>query len=484
MHHHEPTREPRPADAYHTGTENKAASADEAQSSNDWQAPTVSSPIKATVHMPGSKSATNRALVLAYLAEGPSTLRSPLRSRDTLLMVEALSALGADIHEGDESDTWQISPGGAILHGHAERPASTRTVDCGLAGTVMRFVPPLATLQHGDTRFIGDPSAGRRPMDPLLTALRQLGAEIDDEGRSALPFTVHGQGALRGGEVSIDASSSSQFVSALLLAGARFTNGVTVRHTGAALPSTPHIAMTVGMLRELGAEVEATSAYSPASSRHSTSAGEATSWRIAPASIPGHHYQIEPDLSNAAPFLAAALITDGAVTIPGWPASTTQAGDALRALLAELGARIGFSQQGLTVSGGGTIYGIDVDLHDVGELTPVIASLCALATRRSRLRGIAHLRGHETNRLAALAHEINGLGGHVTETDDGLIIDPMPLHGGVFGTYHDHRMAQAGAVLGLAVPGVMVEDIATTSKTLPDFPGMWRAMVTGKKSDR
>lgn len=417
-----------------------------------WPAPTAVTPVDATIELPGSKSITNRALVLAALADAPSLVRHPLLARDTRLMIDALRALGTGIVA--DGDAVRVTP--APFRGDT-------AVDTGLAGTVMRFVPPVAALAAGDVRFDGDPHARKRPMGTVLDALRALGVSIDDGGRGLLPFTVAGAGAVPGGEVTIDASASSQFVSGLLLSAPRYDKGVTVHHDGKPVPSQPHIDMTVGLLRERGVEVDDATA---------------NTWRVEPGAVRAVDTVVEPDLSNAAPFLAAAVLTGGTVRVPRWPASTTQPGAQLRDLLAQMGADVSLSGDGvLTVRGGGTVLGLDADLHDVGELTPVLAALAAVATTPSHLRGIAHLRGHETDRLAALAAEINGLGGDVTETADGLDIRPVPLHAGVFHSYADHRMAQAGAVLGLVVPGVEVEDIATTTKTLADFPGMWAAVL-------
>ncbi|MEU1373307.1 3-phosphoshikimate 1-carboxyvinyltransferase [Streptomyces triculaminicus] len=434
-----------------------------------WPAPLATGAVDATVPVPGSKSVTNRALVLAALAAEPGWVRRPLRSRDTVLMADSLRALGVGIEEtvsssstvADGPDTtgeaWRIIP--ARLHGPA-------TIDVGNAGTVMRFVPPVAALADGPVRFDGDPRSYERPLHGVIDALRALGARIDDNDRGALPLTVHGAGALDGGPVEIDASSSSQFVSALLLSGPRFNQGVEVRHVGAVLPSMPHIRMTVDMLRSAGAQVDTPE-----------SGGEPNVWRVSPSALLGRDLVVEPDLSNAAPFLAAALVTGGRVTIPDWPERTTQPGDALREIFTAMGGRCELTDAGLTFTGTGRITGIDADLNEVGELTPVIAAVAALADSESVLRGIAHLRLHETDRLAALAKEINELGGDVTETEDGLRIRPRALHGGVFHTYDDHRLATAAAVIGLAVDGVQVENVATTAKTLPDFPELWTGML-------
>lgn len=421
-----------------------------------WQAPVATDPVNATVALPGSKSMTNRALILATLAETPTLLRRPLRSRDTLLMVGALRALGAEITGQPD---WRVTP---LSPRQPDGGGLPVPVDVGNAGTVLRFVPPVAALVHGDVGFDGDPRARERPVGPLLGALRTLGAHIYDGGRGALPFTVHGHGGLAGGRVTMDASVSSQLVSGLLLAAPGFAKGAEVRHQGPAIPSAPHLAMTVHMLRTVGAEVD-----------------DATPdvWRVAPGKLDGGEVMIEPDLSNAAPFLAAAMITGGRITVSGWPAETTQPGRLLHDLLTAMGGSVSLDSGGLTVRGGDAIHGIDADLRAGGELTPTIAALAALADSPSRLYGVAHLRTHETDRLAALASEIGNLGGDVRETDDGLVITPRPLRGGIFGTHDDHRLATAAAVLGLAVPDLRIENIATTGKTLPEFADLWTRML-------
>ncbi|MCC2308796.1 3-phosphoshikimate 1-carboxyvinyltransferase [Cellulomonas chengniuliangii] len=417
-----------------------------------WEAPTARGPLDATVEVPGSKSLTNRYLVLAALADSPGRLRGALRSRDTLLMAQALRGLGVRVD--DDGQDWVVDP--ARLRGPAE-------IDCGLAGTVMRFVPPVAALADGPVRFDGDEGARVRPMAPVLDALRALGVRVDDHATPGfLPFTVEGAGSVRGGEVEVDASGSSQFVSGLLLAGCRFERGLTLRHTGPTLPSLPHIEMTVALLRAAGVAVD-----------DSTPAV----WRVEPGAIAGRDVRVEPDLSNAAPFLCAALVVGGTVRVPGWPASTTQPGGLLPGILEQMGATTSLDGDVLTVHGAGAVRGVDLDLHAAGEIAPTIAALAALADSPTRLRGIAHLRGHETDRLAALSAEITRLGGQAEETADGLVITPRPLHGGTVRTYADHRMATAGALLGLATPGVRVQDVATTAKTLPDFVGMWEGML-------
>jgi len=422
-----------------------------------WPAPwRGKNPVNARILIPGSKSVTNRALVLAALADSPSRLRRPLISRDTNLMKNGLISMGIDVSDemtaGEHS--WRVSPG--LLTGPA-------LVDVGNAGTVMRFLPPVAALATGAISFDGDARSHERPLAPVIRALEELGVEIDHGGRYALPLVIHGSGELRGGEIDIDASASSQFLSALLLIGPATLKGISARHVGSALPSMPHIEMTVEMLRDFGAEVEVDAARSI--------------WRVHPSRLHGQDLIIEPDLSNAAPFLSIAMVCGGSITIADWPAATTQPGDQLRSILTAMGGEISFSEEGLTVKGSGKISGIDIDLHDVGELTPAIAALAALAQSPSHLRGIGHLRLHETDRLAALSKEINALGGNVVEEATGLRITPSPLHGGIFHTYDDHRLATAGAVIGLSTPGVEVENVETTQKTLPDFPTLWSSLI-------
>lgn len=418
-----------------------------------WTAPHRATPLDAQVLVPGSKSLTNRLLVLASLGDGPSVLTRPLASRDTNLMADALSSLGTRVER--DGPVWTITPPAESVKGDV-------AVDCGLAGTVMRFTPPLAALTDASVTFDGDERARVRPMSPGITALRALGVEIDDGGRSALPFTVHGTGHVEGGSLEIDASASSQFVSALLLAAPRFDRGLDLQHTGPPLPSQPHIDMTVAEQRRRGIDVD--------DSRPDR-------WVVRPGPIAALDADVEPDLSNAGPFVAAALVTRGAMRVLGWPESTTQAGDAWRGITEAFGGRAERDGDDVVFTAGDALPGVELDLHDVGELTPVVAAVAALAEGETRLTGVAHLRGHETDRLAALAAEINRLGGDVEELDDGLLIRPRPLHGGVFTTYDDHRMAQAAVVLGLRVPGLGVENVGTTAKTYPDFATVWERTV-------
>ncbi len=419
----------------------------------NWRAPyRDAAPILSTLTIPGSKSVTNRALILAAIADSPSRLRRPLHSRDTELMIKGLKALGVKIDVSDTNPNGDIEITPAPLFGPAN-------IDVGNAGTVMRFLLPIAALANGLVHFDGDPRSHERPIAPLIKALEDLGASIDHQGKYSLPLTINGNGKLTGNEVSVDTSKSSQFLSALMLVAPKLQNGLTIRNVGSSLPSLPHIKMTIAMLRQFGAEVN-----------------ESETWQIS-GRLTGQDLVIEPDLSNAAPFMAAPMICGGTIVIKDWPKQTTQPGDRLREIFTKMGAKIEFVTDGLSVSGSGKISGIDINLSNEGELTPVIAAVAALADSPSKLSGIGHLRLHETDRLAALNQELTNLGGKVVEGEDFLEIYPAKLHGGIFHTYEDHRLATAGAVIGLAIPDIEVENIETTRKTLPDFVGLWRELL-------
>jgi len=453
------------------------------QASTDWAAPPATGAVRASVRLPGSKSITNRALILAALADTPTTIVGPLQARDTDLMARAVTSLGASLeasdggthgnnhHDGNgggpassastAQPTWTITPGWA---------SATTRVDVGNAGTVLRFVPPAAALAAVDVEFSGDPRAAQRPVGQLLAALRQAGVEISDGGRGAVPFIVHGRGRVAGGAVTLDASTSSQLVSGLLLAAPRYSGGIQIMHRGERIPSAPHIAMTAAMLTAAGAEVES-------GSRGGQSAPDF--WRVRPGRLSPGIVTVEPDLSNAAPFLAAALVTAGQITIPGWPAASLQAASQILDVLGQMGAECQATPAGMQVRGSGRIRGITADLRDISELAPVLTAVAALADSPSEFTGIGHMRLHESDRLAVLASEIGALGGYVTELPDGLRVQPRPLRAGPdpFDSHDDHRMVMAAAVLGLAVPGLRVANAATVGKTFPAFRSLWAQML-------
>ena len=431
-----------------------------------WPAPVAEAPLDAEVEIPGSKSITNRELVLAALADGPSTLHRPLHARDSQLMIDALKALGVGIEEVDAGSAFgpdlRITPADELEGGVS--------IDCGLAGTVMRFVPPVAALALGPVAFDGDEAARKRPMNGVIEGLKGLGVEVRDDGRARLPFSLYGTGSVAGGDLEIDSSESSQFVSAMLMPAPRFEEGLRLRHVGATVPSLPHIGMTVEALRARGVEVAQPSP---------------TEWHVAPGPIAARDLVIEPDLSNAAPFLLAAVVAGGEVRIPNWPEATTQVGDLLRTLLPLFGAEVSFDgttlvcrmAEGLAAA---PRPGVEIDFAEAGgELAPNLAAVCALLSSESRLTSIGHLRGHETDRVAALAAELRRVGADVDELDDALVIRPGELHGALWQCYEDHRMATSGALVGLAVEGVELDDVACTSKTLPQFAAMWGRMLAG-----
>lgn len=438
-----------------------------------WPAPIATAPLAARLQIPGSKSLTNRELVLSALASEPSLLRRPLVARDTELMVTALEQLGTGFEHVDGSgrfgDDLRVTP--------VTRLEGGVSIDCGLAGTVMRFLPPVAALALGPVAFDGDPSARRRPMRTTIEALTALGVEVRDDHRGSLPFSLYGTGRVRGGKLRIDASASSQFVSGLLLAAPRFARGLTLTHTGERLPSVPHIDMTVAALRGRGVDAERT---------------DERTWHVPHAVIEPVELTIEPDLSNAEPFLVAAIVAGGTVTIDDWPASTTQVGAKLAGLLPRFGADVRLDGGAFTVRvdrgivDGAEVPGVDLDLGEAGELAPNLAALCGLCSTPSRLRGIGHLRGHETDRLTALAAELAKIGATVDEHDDGLDIDPAPAgerRAAEWRAYEDHRMATSGAIVGLAIDGVTVDDIGSTSKTLPEFPALWAELLADAGGD-
>jgi 3-phosphoshikimate 1-carboxyvinyltransferase len=422
------------------------------ESSLRWAAPTAPGPLDAALRLPGSKSMTARALVLAAHSRGSSTLRAPLRARDTELMAAGLRAMGCHVSTVDDN-LWLLRS--RPLQGPAK-------VDVGLAGTVLRFLPPVAGLAEGSVAFDGEPGARHRPMAPLIGALRSLGARIETD--NGLPFTVHGAGRIAGGPVTIDASASSQLVSGLLLSATGFERGVVVRHVGSPVPR-PHLDLTVHMLRAAGAGVD--------DSRPDV-------WSVEPGPLKGRAWDIEPDLASAAPFLAAAVVTGGTVTVLGWPAATSQPARRLLELLRRMGAEAALTSRGLVVRGSGAVHGISADLTGLVDVTAVLAAVAAVADSPSHLYGLGHLRGQEApDRLARLAEGLAAQGADVTHEPDGLRIRPRPLRGATLRTHGDRRLAHAGAVLGLAVAGVTLDDVACTAKTLPDFPRLWSTMVHG-----
>lgn len=444
-----------------------------------WSAPASTEPISATVTIPGSKSQTSRALVIGAIAANPTVIENPLAARDTYLMVNAMTQFGASLEFSSSGNTvTMVAP---------EELVGAGKIDCGLAGTVMRFAAALAAFANGKTTLIGDFAAQRRPLSPLLDALEDLGAKVKYKGTPGyLPVRIRGrktkaksvfsEDALgnwkqKDGDaqaVRVDASSSSQFLSALLLASPLMPDGTVLRSDGR-IPSWPYVSMSIEMLAHQGVKLQPLSR---------------SSWRTQAKRPEGNPIRIEPDLANAGPFLAAALLAGGSVTIPHWPTKTDQVGKYWLEILPQFGASVTLAPEGLTVHApaGLTWPGVEMDLGAVGELATTIAALATFATSPSILLGIGHLRGHETDRLQALADEINKLGGEATVLHDGLRIVPKPMHAAKIDSYDDHRMATFGALIGLRVPGCEVVNVKSTSKTLPNFEEMWEAMLEGRPS--
>lgn len=441
-----------------------------------WRCPTPSEPIDATVSLPGSKSLSARALLAAALADAPSQIEGLLESRDTALMSAALETLGARF-------TWhggllQVTPLVADQEPAGLPPDnSTPVIDCGLAGTVMRFVPPLALALGTSLTFTGDQAALARPMEPLTDALEALGARFEWHGqRGRLPFTIHGAGLnpQEHLQVQVDGSKSSQFVSALLYLGAALQLGRAQSLTISAkqpLVSVPHLQMSVASLRQCGVQVQAPEDYR----------AQQLSWCVSGRPRGGRSV-IEPDLSNAGPFIAAPLVsaTGGQVRILHWPTHTTQVGANWVEILKLFGAQVQLDQGTLQVSSSGALRGIERDASGEGELVPTMAALALVAASQgqpSKIWGIGHLRGHETDRLAAIAAQARKLGGNVDEGQDYLVFHPCTLHPAHLEAYADHRMATFAAIMGLNLPGISLDDVSATAKTMPTFTQLWDAML-------
>lgn len=443
----------------------------------DWPAPTPVASLNAEVILPGSKSQTSRALVIGTIAQRPTIIHGALASRDSYLASQAMEQFGARFEYSDTSNDVTVHPP-TELHGGG-------TIDCGLAGTVMRFAPALAAFANGKTQFIGDEAAQKRPLAPLMDALISLGAKVKYQGEKGyLPLRIRGRATrptsafeeLGHGEwdapatadVAVDTTSSSQYLSALLLASPLFPVPTVLRAEGR-IPSWPYVQMSIDMLAEQGVNINRTSS---------------SSWLTEPVRPVGNPINIEPDLSNAGAFLAAGLLSGGNVTVRDWPRNTDQVGKYWLDLLPRFGATVVLSRLGLTVHAPKDLKwpGLEFDLAPCGELAPTVAALCLFATSPSTIIGIGHLRGHETDRLSALEQQIKKLGAGAKILRDGIRIIPGPMSPTLINTYNDHRMATFAALVGLRVPGCIVENVETTAKTLPEFPERWNAMLSGATS--
>jgi 3-phosphoshikimate 1-carboxyvinyltransferase len=407
-------------------------------------------PPSAAVHVPGSKSITNRALVLAALTSSPNgcSLEGTLHSEDTEVMIKALEKLGFAVEVGNV---------GGVHVGRPQRsriiPTTEADLFVGNSGTTIRFLTAMVSLGSGSYRLDGVPRMRERPIGDLLDGLRQLGVRAYSEGPNGFPPVVVEANGIPGGPVRIKGDVSSQFLSALLMAAPLAQHETTIEVIGP-LVSQPYVAMTVALMRQFGARV----------------ACEVPSLFRIPArqTYRKTFFAIEPDASAASYFFAAAAITGGRVTVLGIPEKSLQGDVAFVDVLAAMGCRVERCSSGITVHGR-PLRGIDVDMSAISDTVLTLAAVACFADGATIIRNVGHIRHKETDRLAALAAELRKLGAEVEERPDGLTITPRPLHGAALETYNDHRMAMSMALVGLRVPGVVLRSPGCVVKTYPDF---------------
>ena len=404
-------------------------------------------PLDATVEVPGSKSLTNRALVAAGLARGPSTITGALQADDTEAMVGCLCSLGIDVLA--DWDAAEVTVTGC----DGEPPSTDAELDARLSGTTSRFVLPVAALGSGRYTVDGAPPLRQRPFGPTVAALRDLGAHVDEPGGPGLlPLVVSG-GPVAGGEVSLPGDASSQFVSGLLLAAPAMRDGLVV-HVPTALVSQPYVDMTVEVMRAFGAVVDR-----PA---------DAT-WIVAPTGYDGIRYAVEPDASAASYCFAAAAICGGSVTVPGLTRSSNQGDVAFVDVLERMGAEVTHGADHLTVTGTGELRGIELDMADLSDTAQTLAAVAVFADGPTRVTGIGFIRAKETDRIGAVVTELQRCGIDAEEEADGFVVHPGEPRPAVVQTYDDHRMAMSFALLGLRVDGIEIADPDVVGKTFPRY---------------
>ncbi|MGE3619986.1 MAG: 3-phosphoshikimate 1-carboxyvinyltransferase [Acidimicrobiia bacterium] len=413
----------------------------------------VGHPLEATVRVPGSKSLTNRALVAAALARGPSVLRGALQADDTEAMVDGLRGLGVEVRPDWATDTIEVE-------GCAGRPpAEVGIVDARLSGTTSRFLLPVAALGSGTYRVDGGVPLRARPMGPALDALRRLGVTVAEVGEPGhLPVDLSG-GPVRGGAVDVPGDTSSQFLSGLLLAAPAMAEGLEVWLT-TELVSRPYVEMTAAVVRAFGGDV-------------AESAGSA--WVVAPSGYAGTDHRIEPDASAASYFFAAAAICGGRVTVEGLGDASLQGDLAFVDVLARMGARVERGADAVTVEGTGTLHGVEADLADLSDTAQTLAAVAVYADSPTRITGIGFIRNKETDRIGATVAELTRCGVQAVEEPDGMVVWPGSPRPATVETYDDHRMAMSFAVLGLRAPGIRIADPGCVAKT---FPGFWATLAT------
>jgi 3-phosphoshikimate 1-carboxyvinyltransferase len=418
--------------------------------------PVVAQPVTGSARPPGSKSITNRALVCAALASGPSRLTGLLDSQDTRVMAAGLGALGVSLDVD-----W--SAGTASVQGTAGTiPAAAATIDCAASGTTMRFLSAVCGLGNGTYRLDGTARMRQRPIGDLLVALRSLGVDARAESPGDCPPVVIRSHGLRGGAARVRGATSSQFASGLALAAPCSRDGLAIEFEGR-LVSLPYLAMTRQVMEAFGARCEVT--------------GE-RSWRIAATGYRGCDYAIEPDASAASYFAAAAAITGGRVRIEGLGRASLQGDVAFCDALARMGCALSWGDDHVVVSGRAD-RGIEIDMNAISDTVPTLAVVALFATGPTRITNVAHVRDKETDRIGDLVRELRRLGADVEEREDGLTVWPAgvatALHGAVIQTYDDHRMAMSLALAGLRVAGVAIADPGCVGKTFPDY---WRQLAT------
>jgi 3-phosphoshikimate 1-carboxyvinyltransferase len=401
--------------------------------------------VDADVQIPGSKSLTNRALVLASLADGTSTLGGALVADDTEAMAAAMTQLGAVVDL--RSDRCTVTGFGGRL-----RPGPI-DIDARLSGTTARFVLPVLTLGDGPYLLDGAQPLRDRPMGPSIEALRRLGAQVDDSDRPGhLPVVVRA-GTLQGDGVGVDGVLSSQFTSGLLLAAAAMPDGLAVDLLGPVV-SRPYLEMTLAVLRAFGVDAG--------------SDGERRLW-VRPGGLQPTDYRIEPDASAASYFLAAAAICGGRVRVGDLGSASLQGDARFAELLERMGAEVHQGPHVTEVRGTGHLRGIDADLTDLPDMAQTLAAVAVFADGPTRVRGVEVIRGHETDRIAAVVTELGRCGIEADEHDDGFTVHPGTPRPARIETYRDHRMAMSFSLLGLRVPGIEIVDPGCVAKTFPDF---------------
>ncbi|MFL5758317.1 MAG: 3-phosphoshikimate 1-carboxyvinyltransferase [Thermomicrobiales bacterium] len=420
----------------------------------------VTRPIEAIARIPGSKSITNRALLIAALAEGESVLIGALFSDDTRYMAEALAALGIAVESDEAAEQFAVHGLGGSF------PASEADLFVGNSGTTMRFLTAAVALGHGRYRVDGIPRMRQRPIQPLIDALNDLGSCVSSEAGNGCPPVVVEANGLRGGRVAVAGETSSQYFTALQIAGPYAEQGIEIDVIGD-LVSKPYMSITASVMAAFGVEI----------------ALDQEHWRttrIAPGQrYQARRYQIEPDASNASYFFAAAAVTGGRIRVDGLGSGSAQGDLRFVDVLAEMGARVTIAEDHVEVVGPpvGELRGVDVDMNAISDTAQTLAAIAPFARGPTTIRGVEHMRHKETDRVAALATELRRLSQEVEERPDGLTIHPAPVQPAAIETYDDHRMAMSFTIAALGAPGIRILDPGCVAKTFPAFFARLREVI-------